>query len=210
MPGRRLLPLLKAYGAGERGVVLDLGCGDSPYRDFFGAAAQYLRMDTVARDPEVITADATDLPLDDGSVDMILCFQMISDIPDLVGGLQELARVLRPGGKVLIYESMAYPQHDMPHDYWRVMPQGLRWAAGRAGFEVTSVDFLGGVFARLAVLVNEHLLWQVARARPLAPLAKAATAASNLVLGGLDSLRGSSHLAPDYLACLTKIAPTTD
>src|SRR5256885_2366409 len=123
--GRSLIPLLKKWGQETTGVVLDVGCGESPFREFFPHASSYMRMDRVSSDNEVIHADACALPLSDGTVDVVLFFQVLADLPEPKIALSEAYRVLRPGGHVIVFESMAYPEHDMPFDYYRIMPAGM-------------------------------------------------------------------------------------
>lgn len=201
---RDLLPLLRIEADLATGVVADVGCGKSPYRSLFSKAQKYLRTDQCSDDPEVIVADALHLPFSPASIDTILVFQVIGDLPDLVAALRELARVLAPGGSVLIYETVAFPEHDLPHDFWRVMPQGLAWAAGAAGLEVKTIVPLGGLFARLAVLLNSQILGRLHRYVLLRPLVVALTAANNLVFGILDRLFLIKSAAPDYFACLSR------
>lgn len=205
---RDLLPLLQAEADLATGVVADVGCGTSPYRSLFSKARKYLRTDQSSDDPEVIVADAMNLPFAPASIDTLLVFQVIGDLPDIVAALRELARVLAPGGRILIYESVAFPEHDLPHDFWRVMPQGLAWAADAAGLEVKTLVPLGGLFARLAVLLNSQVFCRLRRYVLLRPLAVALTVVNNLVCGSLDRVFPIKSAAPDYFACLTRASET--
>jgi demethylmenaquinone methyltransferase/2-methoxy-6-polyprenyl-1,4-benzoquinol methylase len=51
-----------------------------------------------------IQADALDMPLEDASVDVISCAFGVRNFADLQAGLEEMARVARPGGRVVILE----------------------------------------------------------------------------------------------------------
>lgn len=57
-----------------------------------------------ARRPAWFAADALQLPLRDGSVDVVTVAFGIRNFEDLGGGLGELARVVRPGGRALVLE----------------------------------------------------------------------------------------------------------
>ena len=61
-------------------------------------ARQRLRSDRVSH----IAADLTRLPYADGSFDAIVLGWVLEHLPDPRPGLRELARVLRPGGKLLL------------------------------------------------------------------------------------------------------------
>ena len=49
-------------------------------------------------------ADATSLPVADASFDAALCVQVLEYVPDVPAGLAELYRVLRPGGRIVIWD----------------------------------------------------------------------------------------------------------
>jgi ubiquinone/menaquinone biosynthesis C-methylase UbiE len=52
--------------------------------------------------PEFVTADVTALPFADNSFDGITCGYVLEHVPEPAAGLSELARVLRPGGRMLL------------------------------------------------------------------------------------------------------------
>lgn len=56
----------------------------------------------VDRDVELVEGDASDLPFEDGSFDTVVCTYAYCCIPDDDRALAEAARVLRPGGKLLL------------------------------------------------------------------------------------------------------------
>lgn len=205
--GRSLIPLLKLWGTAVRGAVVDVGCGQSPFRGFFPHASSYVRIDRFPVDGEVIAGDACSLPLADGSADAMLYFQVLADIPEPGKALAEAYRVLRPGGQVLVFESMAFPEHDLPHDYYRIMPAGLAWLAEENGFDVEGLERLGGLFTRWPVLWNFFVASRLSRIPLMSPFAHLASLLSNLACYGLDSVYKRPALASDYLARLVKAGP---
>jgi len=50
-------------------------------------------------------ADLTDLPFDEGSFDVAFCSQVMEYVPSLDESLQEIHRVLRPGGRLIILDT---------------------------------------------------------------------------------------------------------
>ena len=56
------------------------------------------------RDIEAKLGDVTALPFEDGSFDAVTVGFGIRNVPDLEAGLAELARVLRPGGRIACLE----------------------------------------------------------------------------------------------------------
>lgn len=53
---------------------------------------------------DVICGTACDLPFEDNSFDALYCFAGVGHFPDLPKGLKEMARVVKPGGKVVFCE----------------------------------------------------------------------------------------------------------
>ncbi len=93
-------------------VVLDVAAGTGDFtreleRQGLRAVATDLsfNMLAVARDtPRRVQADAAHLPFGDGSVDGVTCGYALRNFTDLEATLAEVARVLRPGGRLSVLE----------------------------------------------------------------------------------------------------------
>ena len=79
------------------------------------------------------TSDAIDrnddiekLEFADETFDAAVCWSVLEHVPNPTKAIQELHRVLKPGGLIWIQLPFLYPYHPDPHDYWRVTPSGLR------------------------------------------------------------------------------------
>jgi arsenite methyltransferase len=110
--GAVLLAAAKLLPRG-RAIGVDLGRADrtsnSPEAMLSNAA-----LEGVAERVEVHTADMTDLPFDDESIDLIVSSLPIHNIPSGSGrqqAISEAARVLRPGGRLAIADLWATRQH---------------------------------------------------------------------------------------------------
>jgi SAM-dependent methyltransferase len=102
--------------------VLDVGCGDRPYRELFPDAVGF----DVPGNPHADLHGSIDaIPVEDESVDVALCLQVIEHVPDPAAAVRELHRVVRPGGRVLLTTHGIYPFHPNPDDLWRWTHQGL-------------------------------------------------------------------------------------
>jgi len=55
---------------------------------------------------DTLHASATDLPIDDNSIDMVLCLDLIEHLENDVKLIQEIFRILRKGGKVILTTPM--------------------------------------------------------------------------------------------------------
>jgi SAM-dependent methyltransferase len=98
---------------------LDAGCGDGRYFGVFAARPPTERVAgcdiaeriletaraTAARaglTPELVRANVESLPFEDGAFDLVLCTQVLEHVVDPSAVLRELARVLEPGGTLLL------------------------------------------------------------------------------------------------------------
>jgi len=99
--------LLAALALPSGSRVLDLGCGPGAAMRFFREAG--LRrigfdrgtswIEFCAERP-VLRADAAALPFRDASFDAVILMHVLAHLEDPAGSLGEIARVLRPGGKI--------------------------------------------------------------------------------------------------------------
>lgn len=143
-------------------VVLDLGAGDAPYRELF-EHARYMSHDWAqslhpgARDADVV-APADALPIDEASVELVLCTQVLEHVPEPAAVLAECFRVLKSGGKLALTAPLLWELHELPHDYYRYTEQGLRHLLGKAGFVDLTVSPRSDSFTALAQLLT-NLSW---------------------------------------------------
>jgi len=95
---------------GEAGKVLDVCCGVKPYRRLAAGAATWIGLDWPAGGQAApdVRGDALRLPFRDAVVDAVVCSEALEHLPDPVGALTEIARVLRPGGRAVL----GYPRVD--------------------------------------------------------------------------------------------------
>ncbi|HET9059552.1 MAG TPA: methyltransferase domain-containing protein [Acidimicrobiales bacterium] len=93
-------------------TVLDVGCGNGQYHDgLVRAGARVVGLDlstgmlAAARSVHggpLAAADAAALPVADGRAGAALAMHMLYHLPNPAGALAELARVLRPGGRLVV------------------------------------------------------------------------------------------------------------
>jgi SAM-dependent methyltransferase len=108
-----------AFFAGRR--VLDVGCGPVGLIHFLPQAAERVRLDPLLHVyneklpfPGLsITAAGEQLPLAHRSVDIAICFNALDHMRDPAAALAEIARVLRPGGTLLLMIH-TFPAWTMP------------------------------------------------------------------------------------------------
>lgn len=160
-------------GLGSRQSALDVGCGvGGPMREiarFSGAhvtgvnlngyqvqkAREYNRRARLDDRCDVVEADFMKIPRPDASIDAIYAFEATCHAPDKTALLRELFRVLKPGGKIAIYEwclTERYDANNAEHlkikrdieegnglpDIWTI--EGTLECFDQAGFSVLDVQ----------------------------------------------------------------------
>ena len=116
-------PLVAAVVDGRPQRVLEVGCG-------WGELAERLEHETGAevvavdlsprmvelargRGVDASVGDVQDLPFDDESFDAVVAAWMLYHVADLDRGLAELARVLRPGGRLVAVTNSVFHLHEL-------------------------------------------------------------------------------------------------
>jgi SAM-dependent methyltransferase len=69
--------------------------------------------------------DIHSLSLPDESVGTVVCFETLEHVADPIRAVQEMHRVLKPGGVLAISSVMFFPIHEHPWDFWRFTPEGF-------------------------------------------------------------------------------------
>lgn len=91
-----------ARDAGEEGLVVGLDGSET----MLERGADELRRDSAISNLALVRADATALPFADGSFDGVCCFAALHLFADPFAALDEMTRVLRPGGRVALMASV--------------------------------------------------------------------------------------------------------
>jgi len=142
--------------------ILDAGAGELQYKKFcdhlvyvsqdFG---QYsgegdgngLQMNTWDNSRLDIVSDITSIPVPDQSFDTILCVEVLEHIPDPMKAIQEFARIIKPGGVLVLTAPFCSLTHFAPFffytgysKYWyeKILPEN--------GFTITEIDYNGNFF----------------------------------------------------------------
>jgi SAM-dependent methyltransferase len=136
---REMAQLAPAAGTGR---LLDVGCGSRPYRSLFQVAEYVgLEYDTPGNRAEKTAElwyDGGRFPCDSQSFDIVLCNQVLEHVFEPKAFLGEIARVLRPGGRLLLTVPFVWDEHEQPHDFARYSRFGLRHLLGQAGLGIST------------------------------------------------------------------------
>lgn len=128
------LPLVK-------GTLLDVGCGAQPYRRLVPPGARYRAIDSAAaaqfgyQSPDTVYYSGDRWPVQDASVDVVLCTETLEHVLDPHSFLREAFRCLLPGGRLLLTVPFAARWHFIPYGYWRFTPSSLNHLLSSTGFQ---------------------------------------------------------------------------
>ncbi|PIR72622.1 MAG: hypothetical protein COU42_00590 [Candidatus Nealsonbacteria bacterium CG10_big_fil_rev_8_21_14_0_10_36_24] len=121
---------LKELSSGLK--ILDVGSGERPFQKFCGHlnyvsqdSAKYdgigdvigLQTGSWNRDNIDIISDIIKIPEPDNSFDAILCTEVIEHVPDPIKALEELTRLLKPGGIIILTAPFISMAHFSPFHF---------------------------------------------------------------------------------------------
>ncbi|HVS53830.1 MAG TPA: class I SAM-dependent methyltransferase [Opitutaceae bacterium] len=154
---------LERLPANARGAsrALDVGCGGQPFREQVERAGyRYFGMDLPqAKSPRVDFFGALDRELSPElraapPFDLILCTEVLEHVADWETAFANLARLLAPGGAVVITAPHFYLGHEEPFDFWRPTPHAFAHFARRHGLQVAHQKTAGDVWSVLGTLIS--------------------------------------------------------
>lgn len=146
--------------------VLDAGAGELTYKKFC-SHLQYTSQDFAQYDGQGnreglqtkkwdgqkvdIISDITRIPVADNSFDVIMCIEVIEHIPEPALAIPEFARILKPGGQLILTAPFCSLTHFAPYyfangysKYW------YQQILDQQGFEIKEITFNGNYFEYLA------------------------------------------------------------
>jgi SAM-dependent methyltransferase len=154
--------------------ILDVGAGSCPYRHLF-SHCQYQTQDVGLLENGQLRhggygkidylGDAARIPAVDGCFDAVLCTEMLEHHPEPIRVVHELARILRPGGVLILTAPLGSGIHQEPyHFYGGYTPYWYQRFLTDAGFGDIEVVANGGFYRHYA----QESLRFLAMTRPLA------------------------------------------
>lgn len=102
---------LQRFGTLTNPLILDVGCGTGGTLDRLKAFARPVGLDLeplaleLSRErghTDLVLASATALPFGDNTFDAVVALDVLEHIPDHVAAAAEIARVLKPGGTLVV------------------------------------------------------------------------------------------------------------
>lgn len=173
--------------------ILDVGCGTGANLEMLAqfGEAQGVDVSTEALDfcqtrglLNVRQGEAERLPYEDKSFDLVTGLDVVEHLDNDVAGLQEMRRVLRPGGRALLFVPAFMflwgVQDDISNHRRRYTIASLRRVVAQAGLEVELATYANITF--FAPILLGRLLMRLTGLRPASE--------NNLTVGFLNGVLG--------------------
>lgn len=163
LASRKLAATIAAAAPTAHGRLLDVGCGGRRFAHYFdGRVTRYIGFDypvTFYEDTRNIDVfgDGLRLPFRDDSFDTVVCFEVLEHVKDGAQLTRELARVVRPGGTVILTVPFLWGEHCQPHDYSRYTVFGVRELFSRAGLAISTQRRVGSFWTGAGQRLCYHL-----------------------------------------------------
>jgi SAM-dependent methyltransferase len=134
--------MIRTFAKLEGARALDIGCGLGMYtRRLAEAGAQPLGLEidwprareARASGLSIIAAVSERLPLDEGSLDLVLLHEVLEHVADDRATAAELARCLAPGGRAIIF---------VPNRWWPFETHGMFWRGAYRFGNIPLINYL--------------------------------------------------------------------
>ena len=153
----------RAIRTHARGRLLDLGCGKVPlfelYRDYI---TENICVDWAGSFHESKHLDYEfdlnhEIPLPDNQFDTILAADVLEHIANPDCFWHEMARLVKPGGKIILGVPFLYQIHEAPYDFARYSEFRLSLFCEQHRLKVVSLEPYGGSIEVIFDMIAKHL-----------------------------------------------------
>ena len=141
-------------------IVLDIGCATKWPVKLLPSSYYYIGLDFLysaenwyKTQPDVY-GDAQKLPIASNSIDSVLLLDVLEHLQSPTRALNEIFRILKTNGTLILQVPFLYPIHDAPCDYGRWSKFGLKELASHHGFVIEKESFSGNLLESSAVISN--------------------------------------------------------
>jgi len=154
-------------GKSGDGACLDIGCGDQPYRGLIESlGAKYESVDVEDRTENVNYMsdihDMSDVPQE--AFDSAICLEVLEHVSNPFVAVREIAKLLKPGGVLILSVPHLSRVHEAPHDYFRFTRFGIQSILESSGFDMLEMRPTGSLFSFLGhqwASASNSLFWSI-------------------------------------------------
>ncbi|HKP46102.1 MAG TPA: class I SAM-dependent methyltransferase [Pyrinomonadaceae bacterium] len=199
-----LRPVVKELQASATGPlrILDVGCGTGANLEMLSQFGKAEGVDVSAQALDFCRARglnlvkegaAEELPYEDTSFDLVTGLDVVEHLDDDVAGLREMRRIVRPGGKIVLFVPaftfLWGVQDDISNHRRRYSMGQLRAAVAAAGFEIDRASYVNLSF--FAPILFGRTLMRLTGLKPASE--------NNITVGALNGVLGRLFGAERFL-----------
>lgn len=182
------------------GCVLDVGAGESPWREWLPPNCTYRGIDIdnagdygmSTNKPDVTYYDGVKIPFPDACFDAAICIEVLEHTVTPEELVSEIARILKTGAPLLLTVPWSARRHHIPYDFHRFTRERLELLLQAQGFDQIVVRERGndiGVIANKMVILTIQLIkparwfdrsWTIPLAIPVGMMATAMLCAAHV------------------------------
>lgn len=149
------------------GVCTDIGSGHSIYKKFiFPYVDEYISVDKESIHQHMfktsqetfINADIKDLPFSNDSIDTVILTQVLEHIDDPFLAMNEIQRIMKKNGILLLSVPFIYQAHATPYDYFRFSEYTLRKLLSDYNYEIIEFHYQG-YFGTAIISIINGFIW---------------------------------------------------
>ena len=166
--------LFDAISTHAHGRLADLGCGNVPlYGMYKDRVSEVVCVDWSQSRHQISHIDFEcdlnqPLPFDNSSFDTLILSDVLEHLYEPDALWRQMARVLRPNGRIVCSVPFFYWLHESPHDYYRYTEYALRRFAKNSSLEIIELIPIGGSIEVMTDLLAKHLVLLPGLGVPLA------------------------------------------
>lgn len=142
---RGLVESISKLAPSISGNILDFGCGSKPYESLFVNASTYIGVDLKITghdhsDSKIdVLYDGQILPFRDRQFDAVVSFEVLEHVFNLTEVLNEMHRVTKNSGHLIISIPFAWHEHEQPYDFARYTSFGIGSVLAAVGYQIIDI-----------------------------------------------------------------------
>lgn len=152
-----------------RGKCIDIGAGVAPYEDMISSKVnKYIVADYAdtrksmfaLASNEFVEADVLNLPFENESADSVIFTQVLEHVSNPNLALDEITRILKYDGILVISVPFIYQAHAQPHDYWRFSEHGIKKLLQDRNYKIKLFHYQGYLGTTIVSIIN-GFIWEL-------------------------------------------------
>jgi SAM-dependent methyltransferase len=162
------LEIVKKYCKDKK--VIDIGSGNMTYKNILEPLSKtYVCLDhpeiskryNPYQKPDVIADITKKTPIKNNEFDTAIMLKVLEYIDEPLKAFNEVGRILKTKGSLILTAPFIYPIHDFPYDRSRYTSTQLKYLLESSGFNIKKISAEGNILSSTMLAVNIFLLKRI-------------------------------------------------